>query len=86
MWMHEYLERAQRIAETPAPRDMIGASSAQAVAAWNALEDDILGKLSISQCKALIDFVMETPCQGSMVILSMMPPEYDDQTTALAGC
>ena len=77
MWMHEYLERAQRIADMPKTHGMIANCSAQALADWDALEDDILGKLTISQCKALIDFVMDIPCQGSMVILSMMPPEAE---------
>lgn len=73
-WMHTYLERAQRIANM---QQCI--SSPDMVLAWNSLEDDILGKISLEMAAQLYDFVAEIPCQGSMVIMSMLP---DDLPTA----
>lgn len=75
-WMHTYLERAQRIANM----QQCGAwFYNDMVPAWNELEDDILGKISLDQAAALYDFVAEIPCQGSMVIMAMLP---DDLPTA----
>jgi hypothetical protein len=67
-WMHTYLERAQRVAATPV-------TSPSFQHEWNSLEDDILGKLALWQAAALYDFVAAIPCQGSMVIISMMPED-----------
>lgn len=73
-WKHEYLERAQRIANMQE-----SLCSPDVKLAWAALEDDILGKLALWQCAELYDFVAQIPCQGSMVIISMLP---DDMPTA----
>lgn len=69
-WKHSYLERAQRIANM---QHCI--SSPDMVLEWNSLEDDILGKLSLDMAAALYDFVAEIPCQGSMVIMAMLPED-----------
>jgi hypothetical protein len=66
-WMNEYLDRAQQYANMP--------TGPEASAIWNDLEDDILGKLSLDQAAQLFDFVMATPCQGSMVIMTMLPDD-----------
>jgi hypothetical protein len=63
--MNEYLDRAQRYANMP--------TGPESLVIWNDLEDDILGKLSLDQAARLFDFVMATPCQGSMVIMAMLP-------------
>jgi hypothetical protein len=67
-WKHSYLERAQRLAATPA-------TSPDFQREWNSLEDDILGKLALWQAADLYDFVAAIPGQGSMVIISMMPDD-----------
>jgi hypothetical protein len=68
MWMHDYVKRAQKLAnQSPfAPGH---------VAEWNALEDDLLGKLTIAQLSRLRDYCMEMNGMGSGVILSMIGTE-----------
>lgn len=73
-WKHEYLERAQRIANM---QQCISSPDVQL--AWASLEDDIQGKLALWQCADLYDFVADIPCQGSLVIMEMLP---DDLPTA----
>jgi len=67
-WKQDYLSRAERIAAMPH-------TSKSFMEQWNRLEDDIQGKLALWQCADLFDFVADIPCQGSMIILEMMP--YD---------
>ena len=67
-WKHDYLARANRIAA-------MSVYDAKYAETWNALEDDILGKLAMWQCADLYDFAASIPCQGSMVIISMMPED-----------
>ena len=69
-WKHTYLERAQRIANMQQ-----AISSPDVTLAWASLEDDILGKLSIEMASELYDFVLDVPCQGSMVIMAMLPDD-----------
>jgi len=69
-WKHDYLERAQHIANM---QQCIGSPDWEL--AWAALEDDIQGKLALWQCADLYDFVAEIPCQGSIIIMQMLP--YD---------
>lgn len=68
-WKHEYLERAQRIANMP--------TSPERDKAWNELEDDILGKISIQMASDLYDFCIDIPCAGSMVVMDMLPYEVN---------
>lgn len=58
--------RAQNIAQ-------LGRLTPEFQAKWNALEDDILGKLTLDQCAALRTYAMDMPAQGSMVLLAMLP-------------
>ena len=51
-WKHDYLERAQHIANM---QQCIGSPDWEL--AWAALEDDIQGKLALWQCADLYDFV-----------------------------
>lgn len=65
-WLHTYHDRAQSLAQ-------LGRLTPEFQVEWNALEDDILGKLSLTQCDELRAFCMQAPVQGSMVILAMLP-------------
>lgn len=67
-WKHDYLARANRIANTPH-------ASIEFQKSWNALEDDIQGRLALWQCADLYDFVAAIPCQGSLVIMQMLPED-----------
>ena len=67
-WKHTYLERAQRLSN-------MAPFSYEFQESWNALEDDILGKLSLEMASELFDLAMAVPCAGSMVIMSMMPDD-----------
>jgi len=64
-WKHDYLERANSIA-------CMDTLSIEYMDAWNKLEDDILGKLSIWMCKDLYNFVSEIPTQGAIIIFCML--------------
>ena len=80
-WKHSYLERAQRLAALPA-------TSPEFQRDWYALEDDIRGRLALWQASALYDFVAEIPCQGSCIVMAMLPEDlsWGDPATTLAGC
>lgn len=65
-WMNDLLDRAQRIAN-------MAPASDETTREWNALEDHILGKLYAYQCEQLRDFALAVPCQGSCVLLAMLP-------------
>lgn len=67
-WKHYYLERAQSLGnmDTDSPKYW---------QLWYALEDDIKGKLALFQVADLYDFVADIPCQGSMVIMAMLPDD-----------
>lgn len=70
-WMNEYLDHAQRISRLPA-------TAPEHTRHWNAMEDDILGKLTIEQCEKLRDFCLSIPCAGSGVILAILPRDILD--------
>lgn len=70
-WMNDYLDLAQRIARMPM-------GHAETTRHWNRLEDDILGKLTIAQCEKLRDYALAIPCQGSGVILAILPADIVD--------
>lgn len=71
-WTYDYLIRAQHIANMQG-----GISSPDVALAWASLEDDILGKLSIEQARELWDFVIDIPCQGSLVIMQILEGELE---------
>ena len=70
-WKINMLDRAQRIAQ-------MSSTDPEYLTAWNELEDDIHGKISIWQARQLADFVMGIHCQGSMVILAMLPDDIGE--------
>ena len=65
MWKHDYLERACALVS----------SKSYYGEAWNKLEDDILGKLSIEQARELWLFCEEIPWEAATIIMSMLPPD-----------
>ena len=67
-WKHDYLEQAQSLAN----KDQ---SDPDYWVCWHALEDSIRGKLALFQVADLYDFVADSPCQGSMVIMAMLPDD-----------
>jgi len=64
-WKHDYLERANSIA-------CMDTLSIEYMDAWNKLEDDILGKLAVWQCKDLYNFVCDIPTQGAITIMCIL--------------
>jgi hypothetical protein len=69
-WKNKYLERAQSLS-------FMNMRDGGYTRLWNELEDDILGKLSLTQARELYEFAVDVPCQGSMVIMAMLPPGVD---------
>lgn len=67
-WKHTYLQRAQSLAA-------MSPWTEEYHKLWGDLEDDILGKLSLDMAADLFDFAMTVPCQGSMVLMCMMPDD-----------
>jgi len=66
MWMQVYVERAVLVSCMPWD------SQGRAVA-WDALQDDILGKLSLQECAMLYKHCEAVPSVGSLLIRSIMP-------------
>lgn len=65
MWINEYLDRALRIANA-------SGVSPETIRAWNALEDELLGKLNLADVAALRAAAAAMPHMGAGVILAML--------------
>lgn len=66
MWKQVYVERAISLSCLPWDSD-------ERAKAWGALQDDILGKLSLEECAALYAHCESVPSIGSMMIRSILP-------------
>ncbi len=66
MWKQEYVERAVSIS-------CMEWDSLERGKAWDDLQDDIMGKLSLEECAALDQYCESVPSIGAMMIRLIMP-------------
>ena len=66
MWKQVLVERAVSLSCLPWDSD-------ERMKAWNELQDDIMGKLSLDECAALDAYCESVPSIGAMMIRSIMP-------------